>query len=39
VTSATCSQDNECVESIKLDKKTNIWKIVTTAETNGPWSW
>ena len=39
VTSTTCSTDNECVKSIKFDKKTNIWTIVTTAETNGPWSW
>ena len=30
-------RDNECVTSIKLDRKTGIWKIVTTAETNGPW--
>ena len=39
VTSATCSADNECVTSIKLDKKTGIWTIVTTAETNGSWDW
>jgi uncharacterized repeat protein (TIGR01451 family) len=39
VTSTTCSQDNECVVSLKLDRKTGIWTIVTTAETNGPWSW
>jgi uncharacterized repeat protein (TIGR01451 family) len=39
VTSTTCSQDNECVVSIKPDKKTGIWTIVTTAETNGPWNW
>jgi uncharacterized repeat protein (TIGR01451 family) len=39
VTSKTCAQDNECVVSIKLDKKKGIWTILTTAETNGPWSW
>jgi hypothetical protein len=39
VTSATCSADNECVTSIKLDKKKGIWTIVTTAETNGSWDW
>ena len=39
VTSTTCSTDNECVKSIKFDKKTKIWTIVATAETNGPWSW
>ena len=39
VTAATCAADNECVSSIKLDNKTKIWTIVTTAETNGPWSW
>jgi len=39
VTSATCAADNECVTSIKLDRKTGIWKIVTTAETNGSWDW
>jgi hypothetical protein len=39
VTADTCAADNECVTSIKLDKKTGIWKIVTTAETNGSWDW
>jgi hypothetical protein len=39
VTATTCSQDKECVVSIKLDKKTNVWTIVTTAKSNGPWSW
>jgi hypothetical protein len=39
VTAATCAANNECVLSIKLDHKTKTWTIVTTAETNGPWSW
>jgi hypothetical protein len=39
VTAATCAADNECVLSIKIDNKTKTWTIVTTAETNGPWSW
>lgn len=39
VTAATCAADNECVTSIKLDRKTRIWTILTTAETNGPWGW
>lgn len=39
VTPATCSANNECVKWIKFDKKTCIWTIVTTAETNGSWDW
>jgi uncharacterized repeat protein (TIGR01451 family) len=39
VTAATCAADNECVTSIKLDRKTNVWTILTTAETNGSWDW
>ena len=23
----------------RFDKKTKIWTVITTAETNGPWSW
>jgi hypothetical protein len=37
VTPTTCATDNECVTSITFAN--GIWKIVTTAETNGSWDW
>ena len=38
VTPETCAESNECAE-ITYDQATQIWTIIATSETNGPWNW
>ena len=39
LTQATCEREvnPECVVSITYDQSTQIWTVITTSETNGPW--
>lgn len=39
LTPATCAASNECLVSLTYDQSTQIWTIIATSETNGPWNW
>jgi hypothetical protein len=39
LTPQTCATSNECLVSLTYDQATQIWTIIATSETNGPWNW
>lgn len=39
LTPETCEESNECLVSLTYDQATQIWTIIATSETNGPWNW